>query len=140
MTLNNTTHVNIVKKMPMAIFYIITITSTFQGQPQPLDTYCTFWVRIGDVNDNPPVFDSPSYTTSISESSTTKGGRVFAVKALDKDKGKNAAIIYSLTENPGGYFKIEPDSGIIYLEKTVSGVSSRRYLLTKNFIVVICHC
>ena len=47
---------------------------------------------------------------------------MFAVRALDKDKGKNADIVYSLTENPGGFFRIEPDSGIIYLEKTVSGV------------------
>ena len=76
------------------------------------------------MNDNAPVFDSPSYSTSISESSTTKGARVFAVKALDKDKRMNAAIVYTLTENPGGFFEIDPDSGIIYLKKTVSGVRS----------------
>ena len=85
------------------------------------------------MNDNAPVFDSPSYSTSISESSTTKGARVFAVKALDKDKRMNAAIVYTLTENPGGFFEIDPDSGIIYLKKTVSGV--RTFTCTGGSVV-----
>ena len=94
-----------------------------QGQPQPLDNHCTFWVRIEDVNDNAPVFDSSSYSTSISESSTKAGARIYSVRAFDKDKGKNADIVYSLTENPGGFFNIDADSGIIKLAKTISGVS-----------------
>ena len=45
------------------------------------------------------------------------------MRAFDKDKGKNADIVYSLTENKGGFFSIDPDSGIIKLAKTISGVS-----------------
>ena len=45
------------------------------------------------------------------------------MRAFDKDKGKNADIVYSLTENPGGFFNIDADSGIIKLAKTISGVS-----------------
>jgi len=44
------------------------------GTPM-LAGFCTFRVRIGDRNDNPPVFNLPHYTTSIEESSTV-GRRV----------------------------------------------------------------
>jgi hypothetical protein len=101
----------------------VTVKAADQGVPQSLDSHCTFWVQIGDVNDNSPVFDSPSYATSISESSATVGRRIFAVRASDRDHGQNANIMYSLTDNPGEFFRIESDTGIIYLDKSLHGVS-----------------
>lgn len=115
----------------------VTVKAADQGTPQSLDSHCTFWVQITDINDNPPIFDSPSYSTSISESSATVGRRVFAVRATDNDKGDNANIVYTLVDNPGGFFRIEKDTGIIYLSKGLSGVRSslEPYLVLVNFVV-----
>jgi len=52
--------------------YRVTVKAEDMGTPR-LAGFCTFRVRIGDRNDNPPVFNLPHYTTSIEESST--GGR-----------------------------------------------------------------
>jgi len=101
----------------------VTVKAADQGTPQSLDSHCTFWVHIGDLNDNSPVFDSPSYSTSISESTASIGRRVFAVRATDQDSGENANIVYTLVDNPGDFFEIEPDTGIIYLHKSLAGVS-----------------
>ncbi|KAL4234097.1 hypothetical protein ACF0H5_005750 [Mactra antiquata] len=102
----------------------VTVKAADQGSPQSLDSHCTFWVQIGDINDNSPIFDSPSYATSISESSATVGRRVFAVRATDKDHRENANILYSLTDNPGEFFRIEQDTGIIYLDKGLHGMDT----------------
>jgi hypothetical protein len=104
----------------------VTVKAADQGEPQSLDSHCTFWVQIGDINDNSPTFDSPSYATSVSESSSAsvkQGRRIFAVRATDRDEGENANIIYTLTDNPGDFFSVEPDTGIIYLDKGLYGVS-----------------
>lgn len=108
----------------------VTVKAADQGSPQSLDTHCTFWVQIGDINDNPPIFDSPSYATSIKKTSTTLKQKVFAVRATDSDHGDNANIRYSLTENPGGFFSIGQDTGIIELEKSLGGVSRAAELMT----------
>ncbi|WAR12271.1 CADN-like protein, partial [Mya arenaria] len=100
----------------------VTVKAADQGTPQSLEKHCTFWVVIGDVNDNQPQFDSPSYSTSMSESSATVGRRVFAVRASDADHGLNAEVVYSLVHNPGEFFRIESDTGIIYLDKSVYGI------------------
>ncbi|KAK3581134.1 hypothetical protein CHS0354_033929 [Potamilus streckersoni] len=101
--------------------YPVTVRAKDQGYPQSLDSHCIFWVRIGDKNDNAPVFDSPSYSTSISEGSAVVDRRIFAVRARDDDLGANAKVVYSLMENTGNFFRIEPDSGIIYLAKPLHG-------------------
>ena len=54
--------------------YRVTVKAEDMGTPR-LAGFCTFRVRIGDRNDNPPVFNLPHYTTSIEESSTV-GRRV----------------------------------------------------------------
>jgi len=52
----------------------VTVKAEDLGTPR-LAGFCTFRVRIGDRNDNPPVFNLPHYTTSIEESSAV-GRRV----------------------------------------------------------------
>ena len=48
--------------------YGVTIKAEDEGSPS-LAGFCTFRVKIGDRNDNPPVFDLPSYETSLEEGS-----------------------------------------------------------------------
>ena len=58
--------------------YGVTVKAEDQGSPS-LAGFCTFRVKIGDKNDNPPVFDFPDYETSIEEASPL-GKRVLQVK------------------------------------------------------------
>jgi len=46
--------------------YRVTVKAEDMGTPR-LAGFCTFRVRIGDRNDNPPVFNLPHYTTSVEE-------------------------------------------------------------------------
>ena len=57
--------------------YGVTVKAEDQGSPS-LAGFCTFRVKIGDKNDNPPVFDFPDYETSIEEASAI-GKRVLQV-------------------------------------------------------------
>ena len=58
--------------------YGVTVKAEDQGSPS-LAGFCTFRVKIGDKNDNPPVFDFPDYETSIEEASPI-GKRVLQVQ------------------------------------------------------------
>lgn len=48
-----------------------------------------------DINDHAPFFTSPLYEGSVYESAAV-GSAVVQVTALDKDKGKNAELHYSI--------------------------------------------
>ena len=54
-------------------------------------------VDITDGNEHEPNFDKLSYAVSLSESLSV-GSSVMTVKATDKDKGKNADLVYSIYE------------------------------------------
>ena len=52
-------------------------------------------VNVEDTNDNAPWFTGTPYTGRVFESAAV-GSRVLQVTALDKDKGQNAEIVYSI--------------------------------------------
>ena len=52
-------------------------------------------VNVEDTNDNAPWFVGSPYTGRVYESAAV-GSAVLQVTALDKDKGQNAEIIYSI--------------------------------------------
>lgn len=47
----------------------VTVKAEDHGSPTSLAGFCTFRVKIGDRNDNPPVFNLHEYSASIEESS-----------------------------------------------------------------------
>lgn len=59
-------------------------------------------VHVEDCNDYTPTFMSTHYEGSISNLAPT-GTEVLRVKALDKDKGSNAEIVYSI--HSGNYIE-----------------------------------
>ncbi|XP_031719293.1 protocadherin Fat 4 [Anarrhichthys ocellatus] len=67
-------------------------------------------VVVMDVNDNPPVFSSSEYTTSVPENSEI-GTNVLVVKATDADSG--AEISYSLIAGHVDKFAIDSRNGTI---------------------------
>lgn len=52
-------------------------------------------IEVEDINDHVPIFTSAMYEGSVYESSAL-GSTVVQVTALDKDKGKNAELWYSI--------------------------------------------
>ncbi|KAI4889694.1 hypothetical protein NFI96_020521, partial [Prochilodus magdalenae] len=97
--------------------YNITILVSDQGSPA-LHSNKTLTVKISDVNDNAPVFDSDQYRTFITENNSP-GVAVLTVKARDADFGPNARLSYFLEDtdvmgNPvSSLMSINSDSGVI---------------------------
>ncbi|XP_061923839.1 protocadherin Fat 3a isoform X6 [Entelurus aequoreus] len=60
-------------------------------------------VEVDDINDHVPIFTSAMYEGSVYESAAV-GSAVIQVTALDKDKGKNAELIYSIESVSDGVF------------------------------------
>lgn len=52
-------------------------------------------IEVEDINDHVPIFTSALYEGSVYESAAV-GSAVVQVTALDKDKGKNAELHYSI--------------------------------------------
>lgn len=77
-------------------------------------------ITVEDVNDNPPRFPRGERGDEIFlRENAAVGQEVCLARARDRDTGANARIIYSLTHNPGGQFRVAENSGIIYLDKPI---------------------
>ncbi|XP_044274071.1 protocadherin-7 isoform X1 [Varanus komodoensis] len=115
--------------------YNVVIVAVDSGSPS-LSSNNSLLVRVGDTNDNPPVFSQPVLEVSFPENNAP-GERVATVLATDADSGKNAEIAYSLEpsllspDSPGGLFTIDPDSGDV----RVQAVLDREQRDTYEFLV-----
>lgn len=98
----------------------VTVKAQDQGNPS-LAGFCTFRTKIGDKNDNPPVFNFPHYVTSIEESSVV-GRRVKQVYANDRDTGDNGKVEYFISDDSSGFFTINHYSGWVTVVKPIVGV------------------
>nr|DAA06597.1 TPA_inf: protocadherin gamma b1 isoform [Anolis carolinensis] len=102
--------------------YNITITAMDKGT-SPLSTYKTISIIISDINDNPPAFEKPSFTTYILENNPA-GVSVFHVKASDPDLDRNAQITYSFLSTSiedlplSSYISINSETGTIYSQRS----------------------
>ena len=75
-------------------------------------------VAVGDVNDNAPVFTSPSAVAVPTD--VTVGGLVATVRATDADVGVNAIIRYAVTGGESDMVRVNATSGALYLRKPLS--------------------
>ncbi|XP_058145854.1 LOW QUALITY PROTEIN: protocadherin Fat 1 [Dasypus novemcinctus] len=74
-------------------------------------------VNVSDANDHAPWFTSPAHEGRVYESAAV-GSVVLQVTALDKDKGENAEVLYSIESgNIGNSFTIDPILGSIKTAK-----------------------
>lgn len=77
-------------------------------------------ITVQDVNDNAPRFPRGERGDEIFlRENAAVGQEVCLARARDRDTGANARIVYSLTHNPDGQFKVAENSGIIYLNKPI---------------------
>lgn len=67
------------------------------------------------MNDHAPWFTSSSYEGRVYESAAV-GSVVLQVTALDKDKGKNAQVLYSIES---GIFEAMEESLVFLFEKCI---------------------
>ncbi|XP_049940241.1 cadherin-related tumor suppressor-like [Schistocerca serialis cubense] len=79
--------------------YNLLVTARDRGRP-PLSSTVQVTVVLKDVNDAAPEFISPG-EVSVAEN-TPAGTVVLAVKAVDRDEGRNGYVEYSLVAGPGG--------------------------------------
>ncbi|KAM9852765.1 protocadherin Fat 3a isoform 2-T2 [Aulostomus maculatus] len=87
-------------------------------------------IEVEDINDHVPIFTSALYEGSVYESAAM-GSAVVQVTALDKDKGENAELHYSIEAgNTGNSFQIEPVLGIITVARDLDLSSIGHYVLT----------
>ncbi|XP_026497557.1 DE-cadherin isoform X4 [Vanessa tameamea] len=126
----------------------ITVRASDNGQPQ-LDDACTIKILIEDINDNQPVFDKVvfrgdvwkdrkpplkallSYSESVPQD-LPNGREVMRISATDIDDGNNSIVHYSLDSNSPDqpYFYIDPDNGVIFLNKTIDKVPGYKFKLS----------
>ena len=97
-------------------FYNLTVRVTDGGAPARSDTAFVV-IRITDVNDNPPRFNTSRQQVSVMENSRV-GTQVLTVFAEDKDIGMNGEVWYNITKgNNEGLFELGKNSGVL----TVNG-------------------
>ncbi|XP_043321135.1 protocadherin gamma-A5 isoform X16 [Cervus canadensis] len=98
--------------------YNITVTVTDCGNP-PLSTENHIFLKVADINDNPPIFPHTSYYTYIPENNP-RGISIFSVNAHDPDSGNSAQVTYALAEDKfqgtplSSYVSINSDTGALY--------------------------
>ncbi|XP_046590882.1 cadherin-related tumor suppressor [Neodiprion lecontei] len=77
-------------------------------------------VTVLDVNDNPPRFPKGERGDEVMlKENAAVGQEVRLARARDRDAGANSRVTYTLTQNPGGQFRVALNSGIIYLDKPI---------------------
>ncbi|XP_072476530.1 protocadherin-7 isoform X2 [Notamacropus eugenii] len=105
--------------------YNVVIVAVDSGSPS-LSSNNSLVVKVGDTNDNPPVFDQSVVEVYFPENNIP-GERVATVVATDADSGKNAEIAYSLDSSVVGIFAIDPDSGDILVNTVLDREQNDRY-------------
>ncbi|XP_036612119.1 protocadherin-8 isoform X2 [Trichosurus vulpecula] len=100
--------------------YNLTLVAEDRGSP-PLRTVKPYTVRVGDENDNAPLFARPIYEVSVRENNPP-GAYLATVAARDPDLGRNGKVTYRLLEAEVGrggeavstYVSVDPSTGAIY--------------------------
>ncbi|XP_071313458.1 protocadherin alpha-8-like isoform X7 [Trachinotus anak] len=99
----------------------LTVTAIDGGTP-PRSGTSKVTVHVLDINDNPPVFNSPLYKTHIFEN-TPVGTTVITLNASDADEGTNGEIVYSLRSKGQDrileIFHIDSITGVIMVKANV---------------------
>ncbi|XP_043925003.1 protocadherin gamma-A11-like [Protopterus annectens] len=98
--------------------YNLTITAIDKGSP-PLSAIKTLYLKIVDINDNPPQFSKATYNVYVRENNPP-GYVIHTVEAKDPDWNQNAQVTYSIVPGYAGdslistYVSINPDNGNVY--------------------------
>lgn len=86
--------------------------------------HTTVRVRVGDVNDNAPVFPHREYRASVPRDKPP-GAPFLTLAARDPDAGDNARLTYSVYEgdvrtDASGLFAVDPHTGALSFARDAS--------------------
>ncbi|XP_014210543.1 fat-like cadherin-related tumor suppressor homolog [Copidosoma floridanum] len=108
--------------------HVLTVMVRDQGTP-PKRNYARVIVRVHDHNDHAPSFASELVQAKVYESSPV-GAAVVQLVAVDRDRGENARVSYSLSSgNVGSVFSIEPELGIVRVARELDLATASEYIL-----------
>ncbi|XP_062044946.1 protocadherin gamma-B2 isoform X15 [Lepus europaeus] len=114
--------------------YNVTIIATDGGQP-PLSSSSTVTLRIGDVNDNAPVFQQAAYVVHVPENNPP-GASIAQVSASDPDVGANGQVSYSIVASDlepralSSYVSVSAHSGVVFAQRAFDHEQLRALELT----------
>ncbi|XP_072050702.1 cadherin-23-like [Amphiura filiformis] len=88
------------------------------------------YVEITDINDNNPMFDQEQFTGNVSENAEI-GTEVVVITATDLDIGVFGNLTYVIRGgNVGNAFRIDPRTGVIYVNRPLDKETRSQYTLT----------
>ncbi len=100
-------------------FYQFILSSVDGGSP-PNTGQAILNIKVGDANDNAPVFSNSTYEVSVSEDLTIDS-TIIRLQAKDLDIGINGKVVYSFSSSTKAeyldIFGLGEESGDIYLKK-----------------------
>ncbi|XP_027253873.1 protocadherin gamma-B4 [Cricetulus griseus] len=114
--------------------YNITIRATDKGDP-PLSSSSSVTLRIGDVNDNAPVFTKVLYEVHVAENNPP-GASIAQVSASDPDLGPNGHVSYSIIasdlepQSLWSYVTMNAQSGVVFAQRAFDHEQLRSFQLT----------
>ena len=108
--------------------HLLTVSVKDQGTPSKRN-FARLLIDVTDHNDHTPEFMSELVQVRIFETAAV-GSVVTAMLAIDKDRGVNAKVTYSISSgNVGGAFAIETDSGLIRVNQPLDVGTAHEYML-----------
>ncbi|GAB1604432.1 protocadherin beta-13-like [Argonauta hians] len=89
-------------------------------------------IDVLDFNDSPPIFTETSYNFSVGNTAQNNMP-IASVSATDADSGINGKILYHFSSKTSDIaassFKLNEDTGEIFLNKRITGMKQRNYQL-----------
>ena len=108
--------------------HLLTVSVKDQGTPSKRN-FARLIIDVLDHNDHAPEFLSELVQVRIFETAAV-GSTVASMLAVDKDRGANARLTYSISAgNVGGAFVVEPDSGLIRVNQPLDVAIAHEYML-----------
>ena len=105
--------------------YDLSVLAADMGQPA-LTSTMQVKVKIGDINDNYPVFYPERYFVVL-QSDFQEQDLVIQLRATDQDEGSNAVVAYEIIEGDSSAFRLDKSSGKVYLSKPLRELSQQKY-------------
>ncbi|XP_064094852.1 fat-like cadherin-related tumor suppressor homolog isoform X3 [Macrobrachium nipponense] len=108
--------------------HIITVGVKDRITPTKSD-YARVIIKVRDSNDHVPQFLATQYNGTVTETAAI-GTTIVKITAVDRDKGPNGHIMYSIISgNIGGVFSLDPVTGMISLARSVDRQEMPEYWL-----------